>query len=583
MRLLNTTTIQLEEFPPDSVPPYAILSHTWGAEEVLFEDIRSNTADRKATWPKVKETCRLSLERGLEHVWIDNCCIDKSSSAELSETINSMFMYYEEAAICWAYLADVPRGHALEEQGSPLDQSRWFTRGFTLQELIAPSEIIFLSQDWHEIGTKRSLRRALFRITRIDEDILMNQKSLECVSVARRMSWAAHRRTTRPEDIAYCLMGIFSVNMPMLYGEGSTKAFLRLQEEIMKHSDDQSIFAWVNSDASSSSLHGLMATSPANFAGCSDIIPYQDWVPREPYSMTNRGLQIALPLTPTKDGLYVALLDCPSPPHYMGFLGIFLKRLSEVDEQYARVKVGTLAQVQDPGPTSTIYVRQTIKADIAGLYPRHCIQLRSLPPIEGPYELTNVTSMQGKKELAPAPILSTRDNHTTTAPRFAKTFLLDKTANSLCAGVVFKCPDDIILHVLLGSDANFGVGFNVIEKDSVMHNPRNPHYQPLAVGAWVTLEHSTVRVTAEPRVHNSTKYFMVDIEIQRIATPPNPLQALADIFSDPPLEQPMRMVDEIHRPQPAMSKSNWRRMISTTRSDKEPARISGRGKWRSGK
>ncbi|KAJ5527896.1 hypothetical protein N7513_012055 [Penicillium frequentans] len=571
MRLLKTTTLQLEEFPPDRIPPYAILSHTWGADEVLFEDIRSNTADTKATWTKVKEICRLSLERGLEYVWIDNCCIDKSSSAEISETINSMFMHYEEAAVCLAYLADVPFGHALEEPGSPLDQSRWFTRGFTLQELIAPSEIIFLSQDWHEIGTKHSLRKALFRITRIDDDILMNQKSLECVSVARRMSWAAHRRTTRPEDIAYCLMGIFSVNMPMLYGEGSTKAFLRLQEEIMKHSDDQSIFAWVKTDASPSSLHGLMATSPANFAGCSDIIPYQDWVPREPYSMTNRGLQIALPLTPTKGGLYVALLDCPSPPHYTGFLGIFLKRLSEVDEQYARVKIGILAQVQDPGPTSTIYVRQTIKSDIAGLYPRHCIQLRSLPPIGGPYELTNIAAMQGKKELAPAPILSTRDNHTIAVSRFPKTFILDKTANSLCAGVVFKSPEDTMVYVLLGSDANFGVGFNVVEEDSGMDNPCYPQYQPLAPGAWVTLKHSMVHVTAEPRVHNSTKYFMVDIEIQAIETSNNPLQVLSDMFSYPPLEGPVRIVDESDRPQPAMSKYNWRRMIHSTKSVKELA------------
>ncbi|KAJ5722133.1 HET-domain-containing protein [Penicillium malachiteum] len=140
-----------------------------------------------------------------------------------------MFMYYEEAA---------PRGIWLL-----FDQSRWFGRGFTLQELIASSEIIFLSNYWREIGTKISLRKALSQITRIDEDILMNQKSLESVSVARRMSWAAHRQTTRPKDIAYCLMGIFFVDMAMLYREGSKKAYLCLQEEIMKKSDDQSIFA----------------------------------------------------------------------------------------------------------------------------------------------------------------------------------------------------------------------------------------------------------------------------------------------------------------------------------------------------
>lgn len=570
MRLLKTTTLQLEEFPPDRIPPYAILSHTWGAEEVLFEDLQNDTAERKATWPKIKETCRLSLERGFEYVWIDNCCIDKSSSAELSETLNSMFMFYKEADICWAYLADVPFGPDLEKPGSSLERSRWFTRGFTLQELIAPSDIIFLSQDWHEIGTKRSLVKTLFRITHIDEGILMNDEkvSLESVSIARRMSWAAHRRTTRPEDIAYCLMGIFSVNMPMLYGEGSTKAFLRLQEEIMKHSDDQSIFAWVNNDASPTSLHGLMATSPANFAGCSDIIPYQDWAPREPYSMTNRGLRIALPLIPTKDGLYVAFLDCPSPPRYIGFLGVFLKRLSEVDAQYARVKVGTLAQVQEPGPTSAIYIRQTIKDDINGLYPRHCIQLRSLPPVDGPYELTNVTSMKGKKlgELAPAPILSTRDNQTAVPPKFPKTFLLDKASNSLCVGVVFKCPDGGILYVLLGSDASFGVGFNVIEENPEADHPSQPQYQPLPAGEWVTLKHSMVHVTAQPRIHNAVKYFMIDIEILKIETSTDPLRVPSNTLAHPSLESPVRIEDESDRPQPAVSRNNWRRMIYSTRS-----------------
>lgn len=157
------------------------------------------------------------------------------------------------------------------------------------------------------------------------------------------MSWAAHRETTRPEGIAYCLMGVFSVNMPMLYGEGAEKAFLRLQEEIMKQSDDHTIFAWVDRDASWLSLRGLLATSPSMFAGCHDILAYQDWAPRQPYSMTNRGLRIELPIIRRGEDEYVAALDCPSPPQYedTSFLAIFLRRLSTVDEQYARVSKWT--------------------------------------------------------------------------------------------------------------------------------------------------------------------------------------------------------------------------------------------------
>lgn len=177
------------------------------------------------------------------------------------------------------------------------------TRGWTLQELLAPSEIVFFSRDWVEIGKKSTLCGILSKITRIDEKILMHVKPLESASIAKRMSWAAHRKTTRSEDIAYCLMGIFSVNMPMLYGEGGERAFLRLQEEIMKHSDDQSIFAWVDREAPSDSLHGLLATSPSKFAGCHTIFPYDNWDPRPPYSMTNRGLRIDLQ-SPNTEKIY---------------------------------------------------------------------------------------------------------------------------------------------------------------------------------------------------------------------------------------------------------------------------------------
>jgi len=142
--------------------------------------------------------------------------------------------------VCYVILSDV-NGNIDGTQPQQLGKSRWFTRGWTLQELIAPSNVIFFSNDWEEIGTNISLQASITKITGIPKDVLLEDE-LEHCSIAQRMSWASKRKTTRVEDIAYCLMGIFGVNMPMLYGEGD-KAFFRLQEEIMKISDDHTIFA----------------------------------------------------------------------------------------------------------------------------------------------------------------------------------------------------------------------------------------------------------------------------------------------------------------------------------------------------
>jgi Heterokaryon incompatibility protein (HET) len=229
MRLLDATTHLLHEFHGDDRPKYAILSHTWGNNEVIFEDMQLGSAKEKPSYDKVQYTCKQALADGLEWVWIDSCCIDKSSSAELSEAINSMHAWYQQAERCYAYLSDVPAEVDVHLSSSAFAQSRWFTRGWTLQELLAPEDVTFFSQGWIEIGTKSQLTDLISTITRIDRDILAGTQSLDSASLAKRMSWAASRKTTRSEDLAYCLMGIFSVNMPMLYGEGGEKAFLRLQ------------------------------------------------------------------------------------------------------------------------------------------------------------------------------------------------------------------------------------------------------------------------------------------------------------------------------------------------------------------
>lgn len=239
MRLLLSETVELGQF--NEVPPYAILSHTWGdeAEEVIFQDILNNnnasTTTTKPGYQKVRNTCIRAAADGLDHVWIDSCCIDKTSSAELSEALNSMYYWYQQAEVCYVYLVDVPSG----SDDAAFAGSKWFTRGWTLQELIAPSNMIFLNRDWQEIGTKWDLRELISKITGIPVNILLGDDP-GLASIAQRMSWAANRVTKKVEDRAYSLMGLFGVNMPLLYGERE-RAFLRLQEEIMKGSDRKSV------------------------------------------------------------------------------------------------------------------------------------------------------------------------------------------------------------------------------------------------------------------------------------------------------------------------------------------------------
>ena len=225
MRLLHTRTLKLEEFGGNEIPLYAILSHTWRKNEITFQDIEGGDAEKKVGYEKIRETCRIAKDHGFDYVWIDTCCIDKTSSAELSEAINSMYHWYQESGMCYAYLADV-QCNTETMSLAKFSKSRWFNRGWTLQELIAPSVVIFLNQEWKEIGTKSSLQRMISTISGIPANILLGG-NIESASVAQRMSWASERKITRVEDLAYCLMGIFGINMPMLYGEGE-KAFIRL-------------------------------------------------------------------------------------------------------------------------------------------------------------------------------------------------------------------------------------------------------------------------------------------------------------------------------------------------------------------
>ncbi|KAI0327191.1 HET-domain-containing protein [Cubamyces sp. BRFM 1775] len=268
MWLLDTQTMELRGFhsPPKTSEgrgEYAILSHVWSAEgEQSFQDVWMLTADRATNrdspmsdidtspiWDderlsaKLRHCCAIARRFGYRFVWVDSCCIDKTSSAELSEAINSMYEWYAGADLCFAFLEDVDDDVNPRREGSAFRRSRWFTRGWTLQELVAPSEVVFLSRRWSILGSKSSLCDVIEEITGIDSHILLHLRPLSSVSVAQRMSWASRRTTTRVEDEAYSLLGIFGLHMPTIYGEGRY-AFRRLQEEIVQRIPDQTLFVW---------------------------------------------------------------------------------------------------------------------------------------------------------------------------------------------------------------------------------------------------------------------------------------------------------------------------------------------------
>jgi hypothetical protein len=335
MRLINCKTLELEEFVGNSVPKYAILSHTWGREEVLFSDLPLHQASTrtKAGYYKIKCTCEQALRDRLNFAWVDTCCINKSSSAELSEAINSMFRWYLSSSKCYAFLEDVS---AISFEKSFSD-SRWFTRGWTLQELIAPTDVVFYDKSWEMVGSRRKLARKISEITRVDSEVLGSgiiqspwMNTLDDFCVAKKMSWASYRETTRQEDQAYCLMGLFNINMPLLYGEGN-KAFVRLQEEIIKkNNEDDSILAWgldtrepissVNKtfpEYTPPTLEGeMLAKSPLDFKNCVNLARAP--VPGPLLALDNVGINIRLPLVlmhistvaTTAEKFWIGLLSC---------------------------------------------------------------------------------------------------------------------------------------------------------------------------------------------------------------------------------------------------------------------------------
>jgi hypothetical protein len=331
--------ISLRFFIGTDIPPYMILSHRWRDDEVLFEDMTGAArvdAQAKKGYSKLETSCRIALQQKLEYAWLDTCCIDKTSSAELSEAINSMYTYYAQAQICYAFLDDVKQITSSPDDVSMLASCAWFTRGWTLQELIAPREVYFYSMDWVPLGTKSSLCRKISKVSNISMPVLRDPDMLAHVCVSEKMSWAAERSTTRPEDEAYALMGIFGVQMPPLYGEGRQNAFRRLQLQIMQSTVDHSIFAW---DADTVTGDMLAPTVKCFIRGRDygsiepDALPSLFRSLKPDFNMTNFGLHIELPLWKVRlqgNELHLALLGCflKSDSDRLHHVGVYLQNIN---------------------------------------------------------------------------------------------------------------------------------------------------------------------------------------------------------------------------------------------------------------
>lgn len=245
MRLLrvdeNGDFSTLTDDKVSDIPPYAILSHTWGEDnqEVNFKDLTVGPRTAKDGYRKLKFCAKRASRDGLRFIWVDTCCIDKSNNTELSEAINSMFRWYQRAVKCYVYLPDVRTdgdpSNSVQLWEPQFRKSRWFTRGWTLQELIAPSSVEFFGRSGGRLGDKSSLEPQLHEITGISVQALRGT-ALSEFPVGERMSWAETRQTKREEDKAYSLLGIFDIYIPLIYGEGQNSAFKRLQEQIDKNS-----------------------------------------------------------------------------------------------------------------------------------------------------------------------------------------------------------------------------------------------------------------------------------------------------------------------------------------------------------
>ncbi|KAK9776228.1 putative Heterokaryon incompatibility protein-domain-containing protein [Seiridium cardinale] len=388
-RLLNAKTLRLEDFSSQP-PPYAILSHTWGSDEISFQEIHTARSGPvvKAGLVKIEKACVQALNRSLGYIWVDTCCIDKTSSAELSEAINSIWQQR---------LAAKPMVNG------------WLD---PLQELLAPSHVIFFTRDWQVLGTKQDLSKTISDISGIDSYYLL--KPAFCIreaSIAERMYWAARRMTTRVEDIAYCLMGVFDVNMPLLYGEGE-RAFTRLQIAVIANSGDQSIFAWGDHERDTwhKNRARLLALSPAEFLRSGGkIVPFYGRLSFLPYTLTNTGPHIQVPLY-THGNTAWAVLRCRPLNDFSHAYAIGLRR--HPDGTYERAMPNTLLvdyRLWRRYSVKSIYIRLNPLVHHNSREPGWSFVFRHLPPGFEVREVYPTVSWLNERQV----YAGSSDNHST--------------------------------------------------------------------------------------------------------------------------------------------------------------------------
>lgn len=371
MQLIRTSTLKLEEFFDSRTPEYVILSHTWGRNEISFQEFQNGALN-----DKILNCCKQAQKDGFQYAWVDTCCIDKTSSSELSEAINSMYRWYQHSSICYTFLEDYsepfpkrnwwaraePDTETLIQQLRPC---RWYTRGWTLQEIIAPSCVQFYDTHWTYLGTRMTLQRAISSIARIPLPVLNADRTPQEYNVAVRMSWASKRQTTRLEDEAYCLMGLFDVNMPMLYGEGR-RAFQRLQEEILKRHEDYSLFVWIpkrwrpippflataSSDFDEDHLEGYRFEELASLTG-KEFGDSDDIIVQPALSIRSRGLSIKLPFLAwrTQQSGWAAICSLKREPLTLFCLPVLLSDASS--HYYTRWNINTRAYIIPHDSSST--------------------------------------------------------------------------------------------------------------------------------------------------------------------------------------------------------------------------------------
>lgn len=377
MRLVNVRTFKLKEFGEYEVPPYAILSHTWGLREASLRELRKATSISIKTnqiFRKIVCACFQARKDCLQWLWVDTACIDNTSSVDVQEAVNSAYEWYQKSQICYVYLDDLDgscpplsdptiegcgrhgeQNHRIPFWAESMANCKWFTRGWTVPELIAPMRIKFFGKTWKLVATKTNLVRYLSRITGIDAGVLTHARKIGSVSIAVRMSWAANRQTTRIEDRAYSLLGIFGVSIPIVYGEGN-RAFARLQEEIMKFSNDQSIFAWCTEKPDGTVL---MADSPDDFASSRGIVV---WGRPKSFQLTNQGLRATLPVIVEQKKHETSLLAVLNLRHEDDLRGALALRLRQYPGNFDQFYLASGDSTEDKDTSRLVVVdAETLK------------------------------------------------------------------------------------------------------------------------------------------------------------------------------------------------------------------------------